>query len=227
MKEYASFLDTLTRHFKIRRLKDHVKKERGRVCYLRHDVDRDITRAIKMANLEEEMGIKSTYFMLHTAEYFRDDQFFGMCRDISGMGHEIGIHLNIIPVCIQNRTQPAEEFNRMLSEFRSHGIPLHGTAAHGTSICKRYNVVNYDIFSEISHKDVLEIGNLKLKTISLAENKLYEAYRIPFDYYFSDSGGVWHGSYKQSLSVKEQLSELGEMKNDITIQVLKHPCWKC
>tara|TARA_B110000046_G_C12909619_1_gene362250 strand:+ start:73 stop:816 length:744 start_codon:yes stop_codon:yes gene_type:complete len=69
----------------------------GQNCFLiRHDVDYDINKAYEMAQLENEMGIKATYFiLLSTNNYnvFTFDNQKMICA-IKEMGHEIGLHFD-------------------------------------------------------------------------------------------------------------------------------------
>ena len=54
---------------------------------LRHDVDRNPESALKMAKLENDSGIVSTYYFMMK----RNDFTLGIIKEIANMGHEIGI----------------------------------------------------------------------------------------------------------------------------------------
>src|SRR4051812_6000720 len=36
----------------------------GKICYLRHDIDADVTAALKLAEIENSLGIRATYFFM-------------------------------------------------------------------------------------------------------------------------------------------------------------------
>lgn len=64
------------------------------VILLRHDVDYSIEKAFEMAKLENEMGIKSTYFILLNSDLYnpRSSKNINFLKQILQFGHEIGLH---------------------------------------------------------------------------------------------------------------------------------------
>lgn len=71
-----------------------------RKVIVRHDVDHDLDHAVEFARWEEINGIRSTYFILHTAQYWQSEATMGFprCRLIRDLGHEIGIHNDAMSV---------------------------------------------------------------------------------------------------------------------------------
>ncbi len=63
---------------------------------LRHDIDYDIKKALELANLEENMGVRSTYFVLVTSDFYNifSATNADMLNKISSLGHEIGLHFD-------------------------------------------------------------------------------------------------------------------------------------
>ena len=63
---------------------------------LRHDVDLDIYPAYKMALLENEIGVKSTFFILLNAQSYNPLSINNknILREISSLGFEIGLHFD-------------------------------------------------------------------------------------------------------------------------------------
>lgn len=62
---------------------------------LRHDVDYSLEKALTIARIEaEELGIKSTYFVLHSSPHYTvlDPESIRIVREIHGLGHTIGFH---------------------------------------------------------------------------------------------------------------------------------------
>ncbi len=66
----------------------------GRYIYLRHDVDRSLEKALALAQWEQELGVKSTYFVRLHSRYYNCYSFPGLkaLRAIMARGHEIGLH---------------------------------------------------------------------------------------------------------------------------------------
>ena len=70
---------------------------RTKQIVLRHDVDVSLDHAVKMAQIEHHMGIKSTYFlMLHSRFYnLLDEKSLELVQRFVELGHEIGYHYDL------------------------------------------------------------------------------------------------------------------------------------
>jgi hypothetical protein len=64
------------------------------VCILRHDIDFDVEKALRMAEFEAEMGVKSAYFVLLNTNFYNvcASDILKMLKEILVLGHEIGLH---------------------------------------------------------------------------------------------------------------------------------------
>lgn len=63
---------------------------------LRHDIDMSLDKAVEMAELELALGVKSTYFVLLTSNFYNmlsNDSISKICR-IKKLGHSIGLHFD-------------------------------------------------------------------------------------------------------------------------------------
>lgn len=71
-------------------------KEYDKCVILRHDVDNDMAQALSMAQIEYEQGMKSTYFVLLTSNFYNlySNRNRGILREIKDMGHTIGLHFD-------------------------------------------------------------------------------------------------------------------------------------
>lgn len=63
---------------------------------LRHDIDYDIYKALELARIEEQLGVKSTYFTLVTSDFYNvfSAKNEKMLREILACGHDIGLHFD-------------------------------------------------------------------------------------------------------------------------------------
>lgn len=63
---------------------------------LRHDVDLSIEKALQMAIIENSLGVKSTYFLLLSTNFYNvfSKQSFDKLQQIKNLGHEIGLHFD-------------------------------------------------------------------------------------------------------------------------------------
>ena len=229
--------------------RDHIltKNYSKRRVLIRHDVDHDIKTALKMARIESNHGIKSTYYILHTADYFiyKLKTTMQICKEIQDMGHEIGIHNDLVSDYFENNLEPKDNLERILEMFCENNIEIKGSASHGSKLihslinnCLNDNMIeyrNYLIFKEIYSKEIMLnkdktappnpwIGDKKLElpSIQMSNYKLtYEAYFIPYDKekYVSDSGGIFWRLGSCPVKILKE-SSLGD-----NMQFLFHPIW--
>lgn len=63
---------------------------------LRHDIDMDLNQALTAANLEFELGISSTYFLLLSGDLYNlfSKKSRKMVKEIEKLGHAIGLHFD-------------------------------------------------------------------------------------------------------------------------------------
>lgn len=99
------------------RIADYKSWQEGeRSVILRHDIDTDIKKAVKMASIEEMGGAKSTYFVLLTSDFY--NVFSKSSRDglkqIMDSGHTIGLHFD--EVCYPELSGNAEAVKRKIVE---------------------------------------------------------------------------------------------------------------
>ena len=63
---------------------------------LRHDVDIDLERAVRMGEAEVELGIRSTFFLLLRTDHYNvfSDRGTELVTRLLGMGHHLGLHFD-------------------------------------------------------------------------------------------------------------------------------------
>jgi hypothetical protein len=121
---------------------------------LRHDVDHDLDIALELSYWEKEYGIRSTYFLLHSADYWSGERFVEKCLQIQDFGHEIGLHLNVISEWMKGRLSDVFPYlEELVNQFREAGIRLSGVSTHGDKLCYERQFVNYWCFSELRPSD--------------------------------------------------------------------------
>ena len=69
---------------------------RGNNILWRHDVDYSVKSALTLASIEQEEGIKSTYFFLLNCEFYNllAAEILKQVKAIASMGHHIGLHFD-------------------------------------------------------------------------------------------------------------------------------------
>jgi hypothetical protein len=90
---YVRLIRYLNQHYTIVPFRD-IPKANVPYVILRHDVDVSLSAALKMAQTEKNMGLKSTYFILVSSKHYNvlQGENANMIRQISKLGHEIGLH---------------------------------------------------------------------------------------------------------------------------------------
>lgn len=128
-------------------------------CQIRHDVDADIVACLPMAEIEAELGIQSTYFLLHTAAYFgnwevdeekhkavfkRHEALADYYLQIQELGHEIAVHTDPMHLYQSLNVDGAQALCSDIEWLRSRGIKVSGTAPHNNP--DEYGASNSAIF---------------------------------------------------------------------------------
>lgn len=89
LSAYKQLVLTLqSQGYSFQTFEEDLKNSKEKVVILRHDVDRLPGNSLKTAVLENELGIKASYYFRIVKESYDDD----IIRQIAGMGHEIGYH---------------------------------------------------------------------------------------------------------------------------------------
>lgn len=202
------------------------------VVGLRHDIDFNPFKALEMANIEKHVGLRATYFILPTADYYGYMFKTGLIRSVGldslilelyRSGAEIGMHNDLLTAMIEYGFDPLRFNKNELHFIRALGIPVHGTSSHGSAIAKS-TVPNFQIFSDFAKSDSVSYKGKKyrLGEFSLKEyGYTYEAYFIDFSIYFSDAGGKWN----DPAGLKGIIEKLEKSLPGNRIQILAHPDW--
>ena len=138
----------------------------GKFIILRHDVDRKPERALKMAQIEKNHGISSTYYFRMTKKVFQPD----IIKKIANMGHEIGYHYEVLDKANGDIDKAIKIFEKELKEFRElvdiKTVCMHGNAFTkwiNRDIWQKYNLRTFDLIGEpylsIDHNEVLYLND--------------------------------------------------------------------
>lgn len=73
---------------------ERARSDNRLTCFLRHDCDNDLVAALRLARIEAEHGVHSTYFvMLRSALYnLMAPGNAALIREILSLGHRLGLH---------------------------------------------------------------------------------------------------------------------------------------
>ena len=153
IKAYKSLLQAFVgAGYQFQKFEDYlVSPLAGKVVIMRHDVDEKAENALKMAKVEHDLGVVSTYFFRIVKQSDKPD----VIREIASMGHAIGYHYEDLSLAEGDFEKAIESFERNLTYFRQY-YPVKVVCMHGSTSSKfdnrllweRYNLSDYGILGE-------------------------------------------------------------------------------
>ena len=177
------------------------KKPKSKFILMRHDIDLSLKSALKIAEIENSLKIKSTYF-IRTKGIF--DVFSGknsaIVRKISELGHEIGIHYDSDITVKKDFVKEMMEIKRDIEKIIKKRI--FGTSLHKVKKSGIKNEINKLNFAEEYLND-LELEYDAYSDIFIRKMK-----------YISDSARTWREGCM-----------CGHIKKEDKFCILTHPIW--
>lgn len=174
---------------------NHIISERCAI--LRHDVDNSLEKACKMAEIEKELNVSSTYFIMLSNSFYNVFSKKGTqsLRHILECGHEIGLHFD-------EKVYP--EFFGKIDEIKDKILTESSILSYATGRKVR---------SVSMHRPSKEMLNADLQIdemINSYSKLFYKEFK-----YVSDSRRRW----------REPIEELVAFRDINKFQILTHPFW--
>jgi hypothetical protein len=166
-------------------------------------VDRNPERALKMAQIENDLGIRSTYYFRMKEDVFQPN----IINEIANMYHEIGYHYEVLDKANGNFSGAIKLFEDELKEFRKiydvKTICMHGNPLSPWD--------NRDLWEKYDFKDFKIIG----------EPYLSSDYNTLF--YLTDTGRSWSSKFSVKDVVNTNLNHTIKRKNSTgdVIRIIK------
>lgn len=198
IKKYKKLLECLiAKQYKFQTFADFLNNPDERVLILRHDVDLLPLNSLKFAKIQNELGIKGTYYFRAVPESW-DDMII---KEIASMGHEIGYHYENLTTCNGDLNSGILDFEHNLINLRKlttisticmHGSPM--SKYDSKDLWKSNDYRNFDIIGEpyfdINFNDV---------------------------FYLTDTGRRWDGS---KVSVRDKVDTSFKMSYHSTNEII-------
>lgn len=170
------------------------EKSMPKTIILRHDLEFSVEIALKMARIEADLGIKSTYFVQLHSEFYNilEKKNISQLKEIMNLGHQIGLHFDshFWDICNENELNQYLQIDKSLLELFL-----------GTSI-KAFSFHNNNEFTMSCKKNTYN-GLINVYSDYFKNNYAYNA----------DSLGFWRFERLEDI--------LSQMKYDM-LQVLIH-----
>jgi hypothetical protein len=169
----------------------------GKFAILRHDVDLSLDKALSMARFEYELAAKSTYFFLLSSVFYNlaSDSGVRTVREISKMGHTVGLHFDEAKYYNKEGYDPS---------FESH-------VKQEVGLFRDITGIEVDSFSMHQPSKVAIDAN---HVIGGLANAYSNTFMNDF-YYISDSCRYWRA---------DPIAEIESGDHDF-MQILSHPFW--
>ena len=168
---------------------------------IRHDIDLSLHQSLKMAKLEHEQGIKTTYFIHLQNEFYNalEIESQHVIRNIIALGHDIGVHFDIN--AYSKKINKSEDIDYWATFEKNIYEQLFNCNVSTLSF-HNPTLTNIEFNQKIDN-----IGGM-LNTYS----------RTIFDHfeYISDSNGFWRF---------DEMYDFLEKNKKKNIQFLSHPGW--
>lgn len=208
MHQYAELLEVgLDNGYVFQPVRTHLGAgtDPDRVVVLRHDVDRKPENALKMAYIEAERGIRSTYYFRTIDKTFRPD----LIAAIEAFDHEIGYHYEDLDRAAGDVEAAHRSFERHLGQLRDV-CTIDTICMHGNPLTPHDN---RDMWLEAD-------GDLDA---TMAEYDLIGDAYLTMDFedvtYFSDTGRTWRDG---PLKVKDHT--MGEGAKCVQVDTTRELC---
>ncbi len=147
---------------------------------VKHDVETDVQKAVKLAEIEKKYNISATYYI--QADLLEENA--ALIKKIASLGHEIAYHYDVLDACDGNFDNAIEVFKDNLNTFHQLGFSIKTVCPHGNPIKIRNGwTSNKDFFRE---RKVNELFPDMLDIVVHLPNILKKNYL-----YISDAGYVF------------------------------------
>ena len=163
---------------------------------LRHDLDYD--KGYEMAKLEQEYGIRSTYYLRLHSDRYAVSEVIPFYQELESKGYEIGYHYEIVDLFPFDNDTAKKVFELELEYLRRY-FNVRSAAPHGL------------LFGGCSYQFE--------QWTDLSDYNLISAYKIPMSIYLSD----WSQPFWEK-QIQYFIEELGKLKMGDTAEILIHPC---
>ncbi len=172
----------------------------GRNILWRHDVDYSIHRALALARIEHEAGVKATYFIYPHCSFYNlfEWEVASRVREIIALGHDIGLHAD--HGFLADYFSDDEQREAFLRREKAFMEELFGQKLVAVSFHQP------ELRNKLGETDATYSG-----MINTYSAEIFSRYS-----YCSDSNGHWRYRRLEEVLLDERIENL---------QILTHPAW--
>ena len=96
---------------------DYFEYKKYKKCViLRHDIDYDLRKSLQIAEIEAENGVKSTFFILLTTDFYNicSKRSIRVINKIKQCGHDIGLHFDEAKYGIDDSNRDGQKLSELI-----------------------------------------------------------------------------------------------------------------
>jgi len=161
---------------------EYIASPAEKVIILRHDVDLLPGNSLEFAEVQNELGLKGTYYFRAVPESWDEP----IIKKIANLGHEIGYHYECLTTHNGNMERGIQDFDNNLKALRALA-PVSTICMHGSPMSK-YD--SKDLWKDFCYRDY---GIIAEPYFDLDFNEIY---------YITDTGRKWDG---HTTSVRDRV----------------------
>lgn len=199
IEQYKKLLHTLKEQkYSFQTFSEFLLIPKSKTIILRHDVDLLPENSLRFAKIQNELGIKGTYYFRAVPESWDES----IILEIKRLGHEIGYHYECLTTCDGDINRGIQDFKmnidalRKLADVRTicmHGSPM--SKHDSKDLWKKHDYKNFGILGE-------------------------PYFDVDFDkvFYITDTGRRWNGD---KVSVRDKVVSNSSLKFKYTNQIIE------
>lgn len=112
-----------------------VVADSGNYLVLKHDVETDVGRALKLAQIEHRYGHRGSYYV--QAYLLDSSENIHKLSEIQSLGHEVSYHYDVLDSCRGDMDAAILEFEKNRSRFEQAGFEIVTVCQHGNPVMER------------------------------------------------------------------------------------------
>ena len=159
------------------------RKQGKSFCILKHDVETNPRKALKLALIENKYGHCGSYYV--QAYLLNKKENIKILKQIASLGHEVTYHLDVMDHCKGDIVQAEKEFLNIISQFKGYGFQIKTVCQHGNPLMTR---IGYHGNRDFFRNEQISIRYNQITEIMVNfRERCYDKNYI----YISDAGYGW------------------------------------